>query len=284
MTFSQTGKFLATAHVENHGVYLWSNKTLFAHVSLKAIKPHAHVPIVQLPGTSTDQDDNVGGIIIDNNEQEDDDEIYTSPEQLSSQLITMSKLANSRWQNLLNIDIVKKRNKPKEAPKAPEAAPFFLPTIPSLELKFDLSTSEKVEDESKIIVPSGFSNLTTFGRQLLATIDNNNYKEPINKLKSLGPSSIDIEIQSLSLDMKLSTSIMLQFMKMIKFMLEKNQNFELAQAYLAIFLKTHGTFIQKEKDLWKFLEELQQVQLNNWSVIQEILFYNLSVVQHLKKM
>ncbi|KAF7990414.1 hypothetical protein HCN44_000219 [Aphidius gifuensis] len=282
LTFSPTGQYLATAHVENYGVYLWSNKTLFSHVSLKAIQPNAPVPSVTLPGTLSEQTDNNEEITTDNQEQEDD--IYVSPEQLSEDLITMSLLANSRWQNLLNIDIVKKRNKPKDPPKAPEAAPFFLPTIPSLEFKFDLSTSDKIEDDSKIIIPQGFSNLTVFGRQLQATINSNDYTVPIDRLKSLGPSSIDIEIQSLSLDMTLSTTLMLQFMKMIKYMMETYQNFELSQAYLAVFLKSHGTIIQNDEILWKYLEELQQVQTKTWSILQEKLFFNLSVVQHLKKL
>lgn len=38
------------------------------------------------------------------------------------------------------------RNKPKEPPKKPKAAPFFLPTIAGVEAKFDLSKT----DEEKV--------------------------------------------------------------------------------------------------------------------------------------
>ena len=38
-----------------------------------------------------------------------------------------------RWLNLLNLDVIKAKNKPKAPPKKPKAAPFFLPTIPGLE-------------------------------------------------------------------------------------------------------------------------------------------------------
>lgn len=45
--------------------------------------------------------------------------------------------------------MTQQRNKPKEAPKAPEKAPFFLPTISGLETQFDLSAVEnRTEDES----------------------------------------------------------------------------------------------------------------------------------------
>ena len=40
------------------------------------------------------------------------------------------------------------RNKPKEPPKVPKAAPFFLPTVAGLEPKFDITK----EDESQLKV------------------------------------------------------------------------------------------------------------------------------------
>ncbi|XP_063975994.1 WD repeat-containing protein 36 [Diachasmimorpha longicaudata] len=282
LDFSATGDYLVTSHISNLGVYLWSNKTLFTHVSLRAITPNSSIPVITLPGSSSEQNDNIESVEVDSPEQEDDE--YTSPEQLNANLITMSSLANSKWQNLLNIDVVKKRNKPKEPPKAPEAAPFFLPTIPSLDIQFDLSETPKDAENSKLLIPSDFSNLTGFGRLLKGTAESDEFSEVVSRLKKLGPSSVDFEIQSLSLDPSCSTLVMLQFMKMIKWMMESKKDFELAQAYLAVFLKIHGTKIQEEKELWRYLDELQSVQLKMWSTIRDKLYYNLSVVQHVKRM
>jgi len=39
--------------------------------------------------------------------------------------------------------LFQQRNKPKQPPKAPKAAPFFLPTIAGLEPKFDIQPEEK---------------------------------------------------------------------------------------------------------------------------------------------
>ena len=55
---------------------------------------------------------------------------------LSEALVTLSSLPKSRWSNLLNLDVIKERNKPIEPPKQPKKAPFFLPTLPGLEPKF----------------------------------------------------------------------------------------------------------------------------------------------------
>ncbi|CAD6214634.1 GSCOCG00004153001-RA-CDS [Cotesia congregata] len=288
--FSPTSEFLVTAHMNNVGIYLWSNRTLYSHVSLKSLPSNYSIPLVDLPKvipSSKDNETESDAMQVDN-EEDDEEEKYVSPVQLAPNLITMSSLSNARWQNLLNIDIIKKRNKPIEPPKAPETAPFFLPTIPSLDIEFDISDAKNQESDSnsKLLMPSNFSNLTTFGKMLKDTIDHNDndFTKVIDRLKALGPSSIDLQIQSLSLDSTCSVDIMIQFMKMIKHMMNSNQDFELSQSYLGLFLKTHGMAIQNEPRLWKYLEKLMTLQHKNWSLLREKLFNNISVVQYLKKM
>ncbi|XP_048261580.1 WD repeat-containing protein 36-like [Bombus terrestris] len=146
LSFSPTGEFLATIHVCNLGIYLWSNRTLYSHISLKGVNKDDPIPTIGLPGSIIEVTD------INEDELTEPELDYVSPAQLQEDLITMSGLPHSRWQNLLNIDIIKKKNKPKEPPKASESAPFFLPTIPSLELKFDLSGVKDTEVNKKLII------------------------------------------------------------------------------------------------------------------------------------
>lgn len=275
--FSPTGEYLATSHVCNLGIYLWSNRTLYSHVFLKAVNKDDPIPMIGLPGSVIEVSD------ITEEDLTEPEPDYVSPEQIQDDLITMSGLANSRWQNLLNIDIVKKRNKPKEPPKAPENAPFFLPTIPSLEMKFDFSDVNNAESNQKLIVPPEIQNLTTFSKSLLS-VDDDDYKVVVEKLKNMSPSSIDFEIQSLSADVGSTTALLLKFMKMIGYMMEKKTDFELSQAYLAVLLKRHGTAIAETESLRDYLETLQKVQSESWLLLRDKLFYNLSVVQFLKKM
>lgn len=236
-------------------------------------------PTLGLPGSAPEPNQ----VSVDSEDQDGGDNEFVSPEQIHARLITMSSLANSRWQNLLNIDIVKKRNKPKEAPKAPAAAPFFLPTIPSLEVQFDLGKEKENDDSSRLLVPTDFESLTVFGKLLQLSSDTNEFNEVIERFKSLGPSAIDFEIQSLSLHSGGSVVIMLQFLKMIRSMMRSKKDFELAQAYLGAFLKSHGEIIASEKQLRDYLPKIQKAQLANWLTLRDKLFYNLSVVQHLKK-
>lgn len=51
------------------------------------------------------------------------------------------------------------RNKPKEAPKAPSNAPFFLPSLPGTEPRFDFSQSAD-DKEGKNDSRIGFSSLS----------------------------------------------------------------------------------------------------------------------------
>ena len=60
LAFSPTADFLATAHVDDLGVYLWSNKTLFSHVSLRPLPPDYTPSVVDLPTTGTSDDEGGG--------------------------------------------------------------------------------------------------------------------------------------------------------------------------------------------------------------------------------
>ena len=49
LDISPTGEALATAHADSPGVFLWSNRTLYGRVSLKAIDELAPIPDIPLP-------------------------------------------------------------------------------------------------------------------------------------------------------------------------------------------------------------------------------------------
>ncbi len=54
LTMSPTNDFLATTHVDDLGVYLWSNMTLYTHVALRPL-PADFTPVVMtLPSTSNE--------------------------------------------------------------------------------------------------------------------------------------------------------------------------------------------------------------------------------------
>lgn len=279
LSFSPTGGFLATTHVDYLGVFLWSNKTLYSHVSLRPLSESAHVPLLKLPTTvSEEQEGTESEPDLDDFEPE-----FKSCDQISKDLVTLSLVASSRWQNLLDIDVVKKRNKPREPPKAPKAAPFFLPTQPSLNLQFDLSEKADKEETNNVRIPADLQMISGFARLLRDASETNNFQPAIAKLEAMGPSAIDFEISCLASEGGGSVDLMLLFMKLIESMLISNKDFEVAQAYLALFLKTHGDLIASERQLRDYIPKLQSCQITGWESLQGKLFYNLCVTQSLKR-
>ncbi|KAG5882141.1 hypothetical protein JTB14_005970 [Gonioctena quinquepunctata] len=274
LDLSPTGDALASAHVGHLGIFLWTNKTLYTKITLRALEPTDEPPLVTLPECRQEP-------VEEEEIKDEDQEEFVSPEQISDDLITLSGLSTSRWQNL--IDIQKKRIKPKEPPKAPKAAPFFLPTVSSLtNIQFDLS--KESSDSSRFITSMNLLDLSEFGKILDSTKETNSFLSVIEKLKSFGPSMIDFEIKSLSPDNGGSVELMLLFLKCIEFMLKSNKDFELAEAYLSVFLKEHGTVIAGEKVLRDYLPNIQSCHGVVWERLQKKIFYCTCVVQNLKTM
>lgn len=274
---SPKGDLLATAHIDRLGIFLWSNRTLYSKVTLKAISPETNPPLITLPDTQYD-------VIEDDSTYDSEKDEFLSSDQISKELVTLSGLSTSRWQNLLNLDIIKTRNKPKAPPKTPKAAPFFLPTISSLNnIQFDIGS--EVNESSKLLQPVNLSDLTEFGKLLDKTKDSSNFVEVIEYLKSLGPSRIDFEIKSLAQEgMGNRIDVILQFLKCIEFMLKSNKDFELAVSYLSVFLKAHTRLIAGEESLCCYLPIIKSCHSLAWDRLQEKLMYSTCIVQNLKNM
>ena len=73
-------------------------------------------------------------------------DIFTTPPQLDGDLVTLTLLPRTRWQTLLNLEVITQRNKPKEPPKPPEKAPFFLPSVAGVEHRFDFGKKDENDD------------------------------------------------------------------------------------------------------------------------------------------
>uniref|UniRef100_A0A6Q2ZKN2 Uncharacterized protein n=1 Tax=Esox lucius TaxID=8010 RepID=A0A6Q2ZKN2_ESOLU len=243
LTMSPTGNFLASSHVDNLGIYLWSNNTLCCMVSLRPLPADYEPTVIMLPGTCPSQ--------VEEGEDEDlNSEMieYESPEQLDEELVTLSLLPDSRWKNLLHLDIIKKRNKPKEPPKVPKAAPFFMPTIPGLIPQF---APPEVDG-------------------------------PVGMLKEMGPSAIDAELRGLAPDMGGDVFVLKGFLKMVASMLDSKRDFDLAQAYLALFLKLHLRLISQEPELMGEASRVSQELEKTWTSMQTLFNQSLCLLSYSK--
>lgn len=168
LAFSPDADFLATAHVDNVGIFLWSNRTQYANVSLRNIPDDYDVKLLSLPTLQGSEDSD------EEDESEDESvpqEDMNTVDQLTDKMITLSMEPRAKWQNLLHLDTIKMRNKPKEAPKLPEKAPFFLPTLPGAKAQFDLGTTVSTDKENPDSKRINFAQLnadTEYGKALRA--------------------------------------------------------------------------------------------------------------------
>ncbi|SCV67376.1 BQ2448_6022 [Microbotryum intermedium] len=252
LSFSPTNDFLATTHVGSVGVYLWANRVQFSEVALGLFdEDKLGVEEVGLPSLQgVAEDENLSELTAPTNWN--DLPPFTTPDQLSDDLLTLSLMPRSRWQTLLNLDTIKQRNKPKEKPKAPERAPFFLPTLPGVKNRFDLGVDEKCkrEDEkmqkkkTKLDFLSAMSVETEFLRRLSSDDSSGDYESFFTYLKTLSPSSTDLEIRSLTLLPHLSL-----FLYALNRRLASHRDFEAVQAYLSLFLRIHGDVVIQNTEL-----------------------------------
>ncbi|KAK3868574.1 hypothetical protein Pcinc_026051 [Petrolisthes cinctipes] len=274
---SPSGDFLATVHTDQLGVYLWSNKALFHHLSLRPLTSDHQAATVCLPsaGAAEFQVAEAEETVEDT---KDEDEEYISPQQISEELITLAMLPTSRWLNLLSLDVIRKRNKPIEPPKVPKSAPFFIPTVPGLEFKFAPTETEKSATNSKVKPVKSFEVLTDFGKKLKA----GEYESALKMLMDQGPSGVEVEIRGLDPDVGGSEEVMIQFLEMVRWALTMQCNFEAVQGYLGLFLKLHANYIMDNSAVSEKCEELYAVQGKAWHKIRDSMDQTLSLVSYFK--
>eukprot|EP01024_Parvocaulis_polyphysoides_P017219 TRINITY_DN17610_c0_g1_i2.p2 TRINITY_DN17610_c0_g1~~TRINITY_DN17610_c0_g1_i2.p2 ORF type:complete len:212 (-),score=32.47 TRINITY_DN17610_c0_g1_i2:114-749(-) len=115
--------------------------------------------------------------------------------------MTLSLLPASQWQNLGHLDIIQARNKPNEPPKQPEAAPFFLPTVPNFQgaTKFqELEIQDQNEEIQQSRIQKKGTQNASYLESLLAECRQNDDFDPFVKfLRGLSPLKLEKAIQNI---------------------------------------------------------------------------------------
>ncbi|KAJ1645421.1 rRNA-processing protein utp21, partial [Coemansia asiatica] len=304
LTFSPTGDFLATAHMDSVGIYLWANRTQFTEITLRQIDPSSindrttdkgDVSLVALPtsaGLANSEEDVEEGAGTEGIEADNKDAgVYVAAEQLTDNMVTLSSLPKSKWQTLLNLSTIKKRNAPERAPKAPEQAPFFLPTTEGLTPHFDIEAlsadrkggSDGNEDSKPIerTKISTVSALSGLARALYRSQETMHYAPVFEYLKELNPSAADIEIRTLPVtdDLKAVKA----FIRATTAQLGSKRDFELAQAYLQVFLNVFADIIKENAaELEDPLNALSKECRKQWNTVDGLIRYSACMVDFMR--
>ncbi|KAI0934749.1 hypothetical protein AcV5_006491 [Taiwanofungus camphoratus] len=280
VSFSPTNDFLATAHVDSLGVYLWANRAQYSDFIFQSILDDdvAEVSLPSMQGTAEDEAlDALSSLSLAT--QETSKDIFLAPPQLDGDLITLSLLPRSRWQTLLNFEIIQQRNKPKEPPKEPEKAPFFLPTLPGVEPRFAVEPKENgtKAKSTKRLQKAAASTDSVFYKKLAAEDVNGDYEEFFNYAKALSPAAIDLELHSL-----VTLDALRMFLTALTRRLNSHRDFEAIQTFQNVFLRMHGDVLAANAELQQELETLQRVQRQESEKLLELLASSLGTLSFVR--
>ncbi|PNY28110.1 U3 small nucleolar RNA-associated protein 21 [Tolypocladium capitatum] len=285
LSMSTTGEYLAATIQDEPGVTIWTNKSLFKHVPTRQI---SEMEIGQISAPTVSGEGNQGlleGAFDDDQQETDDAVVVPAIDQLSSDMMTLSLVPKSRWQTLLHLDLIKERNKPKEPPKAPEKAPFFLPSSTGAQAPGQERVGETQADEAKSRITkldqARFEEI--FSTKLRRAAATNNYDEFIEHLKSLSPSSADLELRSLSVgDGADDSNELLHFIRALTARLKARRDYELTQAWMTVFLRLHFDVVMESETLLAALEKWKSRQELECSRLDDLVGYCSGVVNFLR--
>ncbi|KAL6557568.1 hypothetical protein OROMI_017918 [Orobanche minor] len=263
LSLSPNMDVLATTHVDQNGVYLWVNQAMFSAPTKGGDSYYGsgkETVCVNLPSVSSKG----------NSLDENSDEAKENPRELQENvripvkdkqiphLVTLSMLPKSQWQSLINLDIIKARNKPIEPPKNPEKAPFFLPSIPSFSGEILFKPREFTEDKdpqagemektrTRIEIP-----VSQFLQFLQSSAEEKNFAAFTDYIKGLSASTLDMELRVLQIidddeQQDSRTRPELHFIEvLLDYFIQEvscRNNFEFIQAMIRLFLMI--TFMAK---------------------------------------
>ena len=280
VAFSPAGDFLATGLEGEVGVHIFTNRTLFTHVPTRQIA-EGDVASVAAPTASGEGGENIVALAEEEGEEEEED-VTAVPvmDQLSEKITTLSLVPKSRWQTLLHLDVIRARNKPKEAPKAPEHAPFFLPAVgeksDALKPLDDAEPGSRISSSALASRSSAATSTNEFTRLLAHTEQSGEHTRLLEYLASLPPSAADIAIRTL--DTQDPYTELRVFITALTARLQERRDYELVQAWMSVFLRLHGDVVVRDEALVGLLRKWQEESKRERERVGGLVGYSVGVV------
>ncbi|KAL3647151.1 hypothetical protein CASFOL_008119 [Castilleja foliolosa] len=287
LSLSPNMDVLATTHVDQNGVYLWVNQAMFSAPSKgDSYGSGKRIVNVNLPSIGNSVDENIDEAEVINPQEKQDSHYSLVFDKQIPDLVTLSLLPKSQWQSLINLDIIKARNKPIEPPKKPEKAPFFLPSIPSFSGEISFKPRESTEEDKdsqageieKTREKADIS-LSQFLQFLQSAAEEKNFAAFTDYIKGLSASTLDMELRMLQIiddddEQESSTRPEVHFIEVLLdyFIHEVScrNNFEFVQAMIRLFLMIHGESVRRQPVLQKKAQELLEVQSSVWQKMDKL--------------
>lgn len=284
VSVSPSGEYLATALEGEVGVHIWTNRTLFTHVSTRQISEE-EVAIMSAPTASGEGGEDVVDAAAEEEVDEEEDETAVPVmDQLSEGITTLSLVPKARWQTLLHLDVIRARNKPKEAPKAPEKAPFFLPSTSQPDggkavnalAGSDAEPASRISSSALASRSSAATATSEFTRRLAQAAETGDYTAVLAHLSSLPPSAADVAIRTL--DTTPPYDELRTFIEALNNRLKERKDYELVQAWMSVFLRLHGDVVVQDEQLVGLLRKWQEEAKRERERVGGLVGYSAGVV------
>nr|POF13275.1 u3 small nucleolar rna-associated protein 21 like [Quercus suber] len=300
LSFSPTGEFLATATINSVGVDIWTSRSMFSHVPTRHINAKELEAIIssstagQAPTASGEGGENLITAAKSDTEEDLDITAEDDMDQLSSSLVSLSLVPRSRWQNLLHLDLIRQRNKPTEAPAKPQNAPFFLPSLKDSKSHASPSTAMNTTDaerraladpSTKVLGSLSAESTSHFSSILRSARQRGDLSPIIAHFKTLNPAAADVELRSLShlasVDSDQSSEAV-TFVRALIWLMRTRCDFELNQAWMAVFLRLHGDVVTEDPSLGSAVAEWRDVMVEEKKRVGRLARYGEGVVGYLR--
>lgn len=285
VSFAPSGEYLATALEGEVGVQIWTNRTLFTHVSTRQISED-EIATMEVPTASGEGGEGVVDAAAEEEMVDGEDETAVPVmEQLSEGITTLSLVPKARWQTLLHLDVIRARNKPKEAPKPPEKAPFFLPSTAQADAHKTLdalTSAENGQSASRISSTAlgsrsaAAKSTSEFTRRLTQAAETADYTPLLEHLATLTPSAADIAIRTM--DTTSPFEELRTFLHALTSRLKERRDYELVQAWMSVFLRLHGDVVVRDEQLVGMLRKWQDEAKRERDRVGGLVGYSVGVV------
>lgn len=294
--FSPIGDFLATSHVSGNGISLWANRAQFHVVSTRHVEEEDFSSVI-LPNVSGDGGLTMldGAIERPDAENTDLDAVYTSVDQISKNSLTLAVGPRTKYQTILHLETIKKRNKPKEPVIKPTHTPFFLSLSGEVVGDRAIVAEDGLQDARKVVTDGAQESSrlislrngdlhkfeSKFTRLLREATTSEDYTSFLDFLCTTTPSTIDLEIRALNSFPPLTE--LTSFVLALAAGLHSNTNFDLYQAIIALFLQIHGDVISANRDgeLRDAIEALERKNQDQCSKLDHLVKYCSGVLDFL---
>ncbi|KZV81337.1 Utp21-domain-containing protein [Exidia glandulosa HHB12029] len=256
ISMSPTGDFLATTHVNRLGIYLWANRAQYTEVPLRTVDEEEVVDVL-VPSVQGQAEEDALEALANLALNDSNQTVFDSPDQLSGELVTLTLLPRAKWQTLLNLDVISQRNKPKEPPKAPEQAPFFLPTLPGVEHRFAVdSATTEVPPTKQLRAGAVAEAESEFVRRLAEEDLEGDHEDFFQYARELSPAALDLELRGLT-----RLPVLERFIRALAARLASRRDFEAVQAMVGVLLRLHGdVLVENAGEMEVCLTALREAQ------------------------